>query len=340
MKRLLAAAALCLATAPNAHVAAEVIASSPPSWLETLLVEVHARVDAAIIAKPPKLVPPKPVKMRTKLVKIGTLDIGGSLSALAAADLDGNSTAELYAVTPTEIVALGLDGKLRILGRSAFAGDRAPAPRDVVASIAVEPGAVVAAVTGWKKGLRVSWQGSALVGTVAADAGFPQCAGIELATLAPGRNYYTDATTPGHYGVRCSTGFVDRDGYPLRTTAKLSLQNKLDVEVERCAAVGFGCKATSRVEHTFVGTAFEIADLDHDGTPELVSAGAVAPGEPDVLRVVTLGADEKKPALKKGIAGGGIAGIVYADIDGNGSSELVIAVRTIGAPKIELWRLQ
>jgi len=333
------AVAIILATAPSARVAAESVVAPPRSWLEQIRDGVHATIDAAIIAKPPKLVPPKPVKLGTKLAKLGTVDIGGSLSALAAADLDGNGTAELYAVTPTEVVALALDGKPRIVGRAAFSGDRAPSPRDVVASIAVEPGAVSAAVTGWQKGLRVSWQGTTFVGTVALDAGFPQCAGT-VATLVSGRNYYTDTATPGHYGIRCSTGMVDRDGYPLRTTAKLSLQNKLDIEVERCAAIGLGCKATSRVEHTFVGTAFEIADLDRDGKPELVSAGAVAPNEPDVLRILTLGADEKKPALKKGVSGGGIAGIVYADIDGNGSAELVVAVRVIGTPKVDLWRLQ
>ena len=80
--------------------------------------------------------------------------------------------------------------------------------------------------------------------------------------------------------------------------------------------VGLGCKIETKLEHTFVGTAYEIADLDRDGKLELASAGAVAPGEPDVLRIVTLGEDEKKPAMKKGVSGGGIAGIVYADIDG------------------------
>ena len=167
---------------------------------------------------------------------------------------------------------------------------------------------------------------------------FPLCPN-ERAQLAPGRNYFGDATT-GFYGARCTSKLVDSDGYPLRTRAQLSLANKPDVPVERCAATDLGCQLTGRHEYANVGITFDIADVDRDGTPELLYAAAGAPGDPDTLRVVSLGDDEKKPKLKKAFTAGGVAGIASADLDGNGAAEAVIAVRLVGASRVDLWRLE
>lgn len=343
MRRLGAVALVVTAgaIALPARVAAEVVVEPPQTFIEKLLAITHARVDATIIAKPPKLAPPKALKLGWKLGKLASLDLGGPLAALTAADLDGDGKAELYAVTPREVVAIGLaDPKApKILGRVAFSGDVATAPpRDVVAVAVVHAGTLFAAASPWQRGLRASWKDGALVATPA-EPGFMQCPG-EFAVLAPGRNFFGDAAN-GHYGIRCAAGFVDSDGFPLRTRAHLSLANKLDVQVERCAATQLGCQPASRFELGGVGVAWEIADVDRDGRPELVYSGAGAPGDPDTLKVVTLGDDDKKQAkLRKAFAAGGVAGIVVADVDGNGSVEAIAAVRLAGAPRAELWRLE
>jgi hypothetical protein len=308
-----------------------------PTFIAKLRAAIHARIDAAIAASPPPVVPPRPVKLGWKLTKIGTLDLGAPLAALAAGDADGDGKAELYAVTRDELIAIAIvDGKPKVTGRIGFAHGPAPAPpRDVVASVVVDGATVRAAASPWLHGVNASWQGGVLVGAQA-EPGFPQCPG-ETLRLTPGRNYFGDT-----YGVRCASGFVDAEGHPLRARATLSVANKLEITVERCVTfAGLGCKPQDTYEHGGIGTAFAVADLDRDGTLELVAAGAGAPGDPDALRVVALGATDKaRPKLRKAFTAGGISGIAVGDVDGNGVADAIAAVRVIGAPRVDLWRLE
>ena len=337
------AAALALSLAWLAPAYASDTTGDPPkptTYAERLVAGVRKAVDAAIVARPPKLVPPKKLALAYKLGKLGTLDLGAPLLTLAAADLDGNGRGELYAVTAHDVIAIGLgpDKKPRELGRVAFAGDRAiSGPRDVVATAAVDGATLVASASTFVRSLRLAWKNGVLVGEQGEPA-FVLCAG-ERAQLAVGRNYFGDAQA-GHYGVRCTNALVDADGYALRARAQLSLASKLDVAVERCAARDLGCQPTARHEVSNVGTAFEVADVDRDGTPDVLYAAAGAPGEPDILRVVSLGDDEKKPKFKKTFAAGGIAGIAVTDLDGDGAPEAIAAVRLIGASRVDLWRLE
>jgi hypothetical protein len=328
-------------------------AVTPDTWLHELVRDVRARIDTAIVARPPVLVPPKKIAVRWKLVKLGSLDLGAPLVALAGADLDGDGRGELYAVTAHEVIAIGMRGKkLEELGRVAFSGEAAlPMPRDVVGHAIVDPAvgarpgsldprqsALVASVSTWARSLRVTLKGGVLAGAPG-ELGFALCPG-ERAQLAPGRNYFGDATT-GYYGVRCTSGLVEPDGRPIRTRAQLSLAHRLEVQVERCVAANLGCQPAGKHEYAGVGVAFEIADVDRDGRPEAIFAGAGAPGDPDVLKVVTLGDDDKKRAkVKKTFAAGGVAGIAVADLAGDGTAEVVAAVRILGATRVDLWRLE
>lgn len=342
MNRLAAVACMLALVAPAS--AGDPI--KPPTFAERLVHDVHTLIDAAIVARPPALVPPKPLKRAYKLGKLGTLDLGHPLATLAAADLDGDHKGELYAVTATDVIAIGWsDGKLRELGRVAFTGERpAFAPRDVVATATLapaEPGipaGLVATVSTYARGMRLHWKAGTLVGAPETAPGFLACPGEHL-QLAPGRNYFGDPTN-GAYVLRCTSALVDSDGYPLRARAQLALTNKLDVAVERCAATDFKCQPAARHEYANVGIAFDITDVDRNGTPELVYAAAGAPGDPDTLRVVTLGDDEKKQKLKKSFTAGGIAGIATTDLDGDGVLDSVAAVRLVGASRVDLWRIE
>lgn len=294
------------------------------------------------MARPPKLVPPKKLAIKWRLGKIGSIDLGGPLVALTAADLDGDRRAELYAVTPRDVVAIAVRGRrLEEIGRASFTGEPAiPAPRDVVGTAIVDDGAVVASSSSWARSLRVTWTKKGLIAT-AGPGGFAVCPGT-VVQLLPGRNYFADPQVPSvaRYGARCRDGLVEPDGHPLRVRADLSLANKLGIVIDRCAAVGLGCASISAAEYSNVGTAFELADVDRDGKPEVIFAGAGAPGDPDTLKVVTIGDDEKKPKLRKAFTAGGIAGITSGDLDGDGDEEVVAAVRIAGASRVDLWRIE
>lgn len=335
----LAALALLVASTTSVH-ASDPPAPSAGTFFGRLAADMRAQVDAAIIARPPRRPAPKPVSLRWKLVKLGTLELGAPLVALTGADLDGDRKAELYAVTTREVIAIGVVGKqLRELGRVAFAGEPAlGGPRDVVGTAVADGASVVASVSTWKHALRVSRAGGVLVATLE-EGGFWTCPGERL-ELVPGRNYFTDGKVTT-YGARCGASLADNDGYPLRVRAQLSLASKLDIAIERCAATNLGCQLAGRYEYAGVGYAFELADLDRDGRPEVLYAGAGAPGDPDVLKIVRIGDDARtQPLLRKPLKTGGIVGVTAVDLDGNGTRDAVAAVRVLGATQLELWRVE
>jgi hypothetical protein len=179
--------------------------------------------------------------------------------------------------------------------------------------------------------LRVHWRGKTLVGEPG-DAGFERCVG-ERAELAPGRNYFADGT----YATRCRDDLVDASGRKLHVRGHVTVADKLEVEIETCAADGT-CTHTAHHELANVGVAFELADIDRDGRPEAIYAAAVAPGDADHVKVVTLGDDAKKPMYRRDWSGG-VVGIVAADVDGDGRPCVIVAVRLAGSTRVDLWRL-
>ena len=286
---------------------------------------VRAGLDEAALAHAPKLVPPVPIKVTWKAVRLGSADLGAPLVALTAADLDGDGKGELYAVTPREVVAIGIDHRVKELGRVPFGGEPAmPVPRDVIGTAIVDGGEVLAAVSAWARELRVGWRGKVLVAQPGAP-GFAVCPGERLA-VASGRNYFGDAAAP-IFGVRCRTDLVDPAGRPLHLRATLT-GTKLQIVVDPGATY----------ELADYGVAFALADVDRDGRPEVIVSGAGAPGDPDAIKVLTLGGDEKKGLFRRQFTGG-VAGITVIDGDGDGVAEVIAAVRLVGATRVDLWRL-
>ncbi len=161
------------------------------------------------------------------------------------------------------------------------------------------------------------------------------CPGERLA-LSPGRNHFGDPAQP-IYAVRCRADLVDRDGAPLRVRATL-VGAQLDVVVESCPAPGAPC--TPRASHSYsdYGAAFELADVDRDGTPELIVTGAGARGDADAVKVIALGGDARKGLFRHPFTGG-VVGVAALDGDGDAAQEVVAAVRLAGATRVDLWRL-
>lgn len=315
--------------------------AAPDAYLGRLAIAVTERLDALAAARAPKLVPPVPVRVTWKPVKLGSLDLGAPLAALAAADLDGDGRAELYAVTARDVVAIAIRGsKATELGRVPFTGPRAASePRDVVGSAVALGRELVAASSAWANELRVAWQGKKLVAQPGGP-GFLVCP-QERASLVPGRNHFAPGPGPAasaSYAVRCRDDLVDPEGHPLRIRAQLALTGKLAVAIEVCAAGGAPCRPGAAFELDAVGVAFEIADVDRDGVPELVVSDDAAPGDPDLVKVVSAAAPQGRPLFKKTFQAG-VAGIAAVDSDGDGIGEVVAAVRLAGATRVDLWRL-
>lgn len=313
--RLRLVALLAIAAAPG-------VARAGDDYFARLTAAVHGGLDQLVAARPPQLVPPVPIKVTWKAVRLGSLDLGAPLVAMTAGDVDGDGKSELYAVTARDVIAIEVaGGKAKELARVGFTG--APAaqrPRDAVGTaLVVASGTareVVAASSAWANELRVTWNHKTLVGR-AGDPGFLVCPGERLA-LVPGRDHFGDVAAPV-YGVRCAD-LVDAQGRPLRVRAQLT-GTRLDVTAG---------------EHAYAykdyGAAFALADVDRDGRPEVIVTGAGAPGDRDAVKVIALGGDDKKGVFRKAFAGG-VAAIAVVD------GSVVVAVRLLGARRVDLWRL-
>lgn len=315
-------------------VVAGLVATAHAGVLHDLAAEVRTRLDALRAARAPTLMPPVKVVVSWKPQRLTPVfELGAPLLALGAADLDGDGRAELYAVTTREVIAFSIaDHHVKELARVPFQGDAAmPAPRDPIGAVAFEGKVVVASSSVYTRTLKVSWQTKQLVGS-AAEPGIEPCAG-EHVQLAFGRNFFGDDKT-GSYAVRCRV-IIDAHGDRNPVRGVLGLTGKL--EVTRECPMGIECERPPVLTFAKVGTAFELADLDRDGTAELIYASASAPGDADDIRVVTLGGDEKKPTWKKAFMAGGVAGLAVGDFDG--APVVIAAVRLIGSTRVDLWRM-
>lgn len=301
-------------------------------------------LEVASAARVPPLAPPTPRPVKWKPRRVASLDLGAPLLALAAADLDGDGKAELVALTERTVIVLAPHGKgLRERTRIAVPAEPPVLrPRDPVGALAVTAGAggveLVARSSSSARGARYGWRDGALV-ELAPVAGFPLCAD-RVVELAAGRNY---ATVDGRdvWTARCRLGEVDALGRALIAAATVEVDGTAAITIDtRCPRGGAPCPPPIALAIANVGTAIELADVDRDGTLELLAAGAGAPGDGDAVVVwaLTAGGPGKKPTFRRSFLGG-VVGLAVGDVDGDGDREAFAAVRLAGARKVDLWLL-
>jgi hypothetical protein len=200
-------------------------------------------------------------------------------------------------------------------------------------------------------------------------AGFPLCAGV-LGQLEPGRHEFAGVlpgapgSAPGSapgtaapataapataadsplpplparfWSARCSRALVDPAGRGLAVAAVVAADGTLTMTSSaRCAAAEQGCPGPGEIRLAGAGVAFEIADLDRDGHPEIAVTRAAAPGDPDEVEISTWSGSDLRSRFRRGFTGG-VVGLAAGDFHGRGAPTLIGAVRLLGSHRVDLW---
>lgn len=322
------------------------------SGLAELFRELGATLDAVVAERSPH--PPVPVAVSWRDRRIASIDLGAPLLAVAAADLDRDGRAELAALTTREVVVLSVRERgLVERTRAALGGEPAPLrPRDPVGALVADeaPGGgvvLVARSSDRADAVRLGWRRGKLV-EVDRRPGFPLCRGTT--DLVAGRNYFAGAAVqaeadpllapmPGEFfSAVCRDPIIDARGGRIAVVGIVDLDRVLHV---RCRpATGSECAAATVKGRDYdgVGVAAEIADIDNDGMPEVLTTRGGAPGDRDRVSVFSMVAGKVEKVYSKDFHAG-VVGLSAGDVDGDGDRDVVVAVRFAGSTHVSFWTL-
>lgn len=313
------------------------------SFFETLIEKIDQDLERAIADNRRK--PPQPVAVTWKKRRLGRVDLGAPLLDLVSRDLDGDSKDELIAVTTTHIAVLRKTGHRKVEEVARVALPDKPAPirsRAPVGTVEVaRDGRILARASDQAEGVIARFDGKQL--TIEGSlARWPLCEDGS-AELVPGRSQFDDGTVTwevddSHRSIdqdflsaSCGHELVDPAGNAIEMFGFVDIDDKL---VVRCHSDRGTC-AQSEVVYDRVGYAFEIADIDNDGSPEVITtSNKPYAGTSD--NVYVRGAD--KTLYSRGF-GGGVVAVTAGDVDADGVREVIAVVRLPGATQVNLWTL-
>lgn len=325
-------------------------ATSPPAtglahWWQRMHQELDARVQQRQIA------PPVPRTLRWRPSRIWSGELQGELVDMVAGDLNNDGTSELYALTTEKLVVLSrARGLFDVRSQHELPAELASMrSRDPIGSARVSrhEGVPTLRVRTSEQEQGASYQliNGALV-KMSESTGYPLCQWSSI-EAAPGRNFFVGSSVvwseedaplseyaleAALYSVRCSRNTVDPSGHPLTLLSEVSSARRLRL---RCLGNEEFCQANAR-EFEDVGYAHLVADINNDGSPELITSSTSLPGTPDRVSVRTLEPGRERVLFEESFSGG-IVAIAAGDFDGDDSLSLVVAVRKQN--KVSLWLL-